>query len=217
MAVVDVGVAVHTHVTTVDLARADVPAVLGVLTAATRERASGAAGLISSTWLSRRPGDDDAARLVHYGQWTDEEHCADGAGVLLPLDDVAHLLRSTVVHGYDVHAVVCAAEGLPLVLAARDGVTTYLITMDARDGEQDFLTSFNATDTRKIFAPRDGFVAAAILRGHDGSHILEVVQWASPADFGAAAARPEFAGHIATIAARAHGSDAGVYDVVATL
>lgn len=217
MATLDAGVAVHTRVTTVDLAVADAPAVLATLTRTTRERASRAAGLVSSTWLSRRPGDDGAAQLVHYGQWTGEEDGDGGAESLLGLEGVAPLLRSSVVHGYDVHEVVCASEGAPLVLQPGVEATTYLIAMDAKHGEQDFLTAFNAADTRRLFAPQEGFVAAAILRGHDGRRVLEVVQWASPGDFGAAAARPEFAGHLATIEARAHGSDVGIFDVVAAL
>lgn len=217
MAVLAAGAAVHTRVTTVDLAEADAPAVLATLTAATRERAPRAAGLVSSTWLSRRPGDDGAARLVHYGQWTSRDDGDSGTEALLGLEEVAPLLRSSVLHGYDVHEVVGASEGAPLVLVPGDGPTTYLISMDAEDGEQEFLAGFNAADTHRLFAPQPGFVAAAILRGHDGCRVLEVVQWASPGDFAAAAAHPEFAGHLATIEARARGSEASIFEVVASL
>lgn len=116
MATLDAGVAVHNRVTTVDLTGADAPAVLATLTQTARERAARAAGLVSSTWLSHRPGDDGAARLVHYEHWASGEDGDGGAEALLGLEEVAPLLRSGVVHGYHVHDVVCASERAPLVL-----------------------------------------------------------------------------------------------------
>lgn len=217
MATIETGAGVHTLVTTVDLAAVDAPQVLATLTAATRERAPRAAGLVSSTWLSRRPGDDGAARLVHYGQWRSGEHADGGAEPLLGLEEVGHLLLGSTVRGHDVHAVVCASGGARLLLAPGAGTTTYLIAVDAKAGEHEFLVRFNTTDTRRLFAPRPGFVASAILRSHDGRGLLEVVQWAGPGDFEAAAAHPDFAEHLATIDARAHSSDVGVFDVVTTL
>ena len=215
MTISDHGPPVHTRITTLDLARADAPQVLAALTAATQERAPRAEGLVSSTWLHRRPGDDDAARLVHCAQWASEGHGHDAAEALLPLRDVAPLLRSTSVHGYDLHALVGATEGAPLELAHGSSAPTHLITMDARAGRQEPLVDLNTTDTRALFAPCDGFVAAAILEGQDGSRVFEVVQWASPAAFDAVAARPEFAEHTSAVATLVTGSDVGVYDVVA--
>lgn len=209
-----------TRVSTFDVPRAEVPALVGHLGAAADALAGGpGSGLLSSAVLVAKdvPGEPaaDEVRVVHHARWLSRARADAGAGTLAPGGDLGETLAGAiaVVHDQELHAVVSAAPGAVLELRA-GGPATSLIFMDADPAEHRSLLDFNADDTRDLFSHRGGFVGAAIYGDPDRVRVFEVVQWATPQDFAVVAASQPFAQHDVVLEARCRAIDARPYDVV---
>lgn len=76
-------------------------------------------------------------------------------------------------------------------ISENNGIVTQITTVKLPPDNQEEVLQL-MTERAKFMATQPGFVSVCLHRSHDGSHVVNYVQWASPEELVAAHHAPEF-------------------------
>ncbi|QUX28750.1 antibiotic biosynthesis monooxygenase [Nocardiopsis akebiae] len=101
------------------------------------------------------------------------------------------------------------------VISANDGLAVLVNVFEVEKEKQQQLVDVLNEGTEKVMKNRPGFVSVNILASLDGTKVINLAQWNSPADIQATMADPEAQAYGKKAAALATPAP-GVYSVVST-